>query len=210
MEILLHAGADPNNDHLGRTPLGEACARRDCGMVRTLIRAGADKHKTTEAGSPLCIAISELFPEVVRVLLEERVNPNERDGFRATCALHLAVEKGSREIVRLLLAAGANPNSRTSPNDSILHVACKSKRLDLILTLLLAGTEIEPSIHQWLLQHRMPHLLHPQIAFASGTHSRLGSASAIQLLTGFPQLLHFITFHSLPSGLTLKKPPELP
>ncbi|XP_064478723.1 ankyrin repeat domain-containing protein 54-like [Ornithodoros turicata] len=79
--------------------------------------------------------------EVVRCLLEERVNPCAADERKRT-ALHFASCKGNIEIVNLLLEYGANPNQKDIVGNTPLHLAVCTNHTEVITALLRAGTDV--------------------------------------------------------------------
>ena len=62
----------------------------------------------------LMLAVADNNPELARVLLTGRANPNKPYLVHAKLPLQLAVEERNAEIVRLLLDHGADPNQRWS------------------------------------------------------------------------------------------------
>jgi ankyrin repeat protein len=80
----------------------------DARAVELGIRAGIDVTKalTPDSPTPLGLAISGGFPDVVRLLLAAGADPNATIG-RGSTALSMAVDKKYREIVHMLLDGGA-------------------------------------------------------------------------------------------------------
>jgi ankyrin repeat protein len=92
IRTLLELGADPNpQDHIGFPPLIAAlsCSR-------------------SQPGSPARPDV----PEILKLLLEFKADPNQR-GINDYTALHMAVAERNQTAVQLLLQAGADPRLRT-------------------------------------------------------------------------------------------------
>jgi ankyrin repeat protein len=107
-ELLLEAGAKPNEEVSGLTPLAFAASSGDEEMMRFLVAHGADvNHKSAGIGQTALIsAILAAKIESVRTLIELKadVNAKMKDG---DTPLKLAQKGDQEEIVALLKAAGA-------------------------------------------------------------------------------------------------------
>ena len=62
-------------------------------------------------------------PDVVRLLLEHDVDPDELCGERGESAVHLAACSGATEAVRLMLDAGSDVNNLTSVDETLIWLA---------------------------------------------------------------------------------------
>jgi hypothetical protein len=97
-------------------------------FIRTLLEIGADPNRPVDDGFPPLIAAltcTRAVPgstprtdvnEIVRLLLEHGVDPNQR-GINDYTALHMAVAEGNALAVQILLDAGADPEIRTRIDD---------------------------------------------------------------------------------------------
>jgi ankyrin repeat protein/HEAT repeat protein len=107
----LRAGASPEGDDEGETPLYRAALTNEPGIVRLLLAAGADPARGSgeEAGDlPLCGAACGGHAEVVRALLAGGARADQAEAYGFT-ALDWAVRLGHAETVRILLEHGADP-----------------------------------------------------------------------------------------------------
>ena len=97
-------------------------------FIRTLLDIGADPNAPADDGFPPLIAAltcTRATPgstprsdvvDIVRLLLERGVDPNQR-GINDYTALHMAVAERNALAVQLLLDAGADPDLRTRIDD---------------------------------------------------------------------------------------------
>ena len=77
LHLLLEARANPEDD---TGALGMACENDHPEVVGLLLKAGADKNRSTHQGrTPLHAAAYNHSVEAVRLLLEARADPNRRD-----------------------------------------------------------------------------------------------------------------------------------
>jgi cytohesin len=116
VELLLERKANPNPAPLPTsregisvnqtTPLRVAVVAGREDLVQALIKAGADVNARENDGStPLKLAVAGRNLAIVRLLLENKANPNVSPNPLFTAAQH-----PSGEMVKLLLAYGADPN----------------------------------------------------------------------------------------------------
>ena len=122
VKLLLDSWADPNVSNFGVhwTPLHRAAYSGQEVAVKLLLEAGADVNKANSNGStPLHLAISwgskhmvELIldgqKDVVRLLLENGADPNNKESLCGCTPLYLASVKGYEDIVKILLVGGAS------------------------------------------------------------------------------------------------------
>jgi ankyrin repeat protein len=107
---LLDAGANPDLQGRGFSPLGMAALRGHVQIVRLLLRAGADiDRKSSDGNTPIIAATIMHRTDVVRELLSYRPDPSiwNREG---RVSLGIAVEEGYKDIVVSMLEAGVDPN----------------------------------------------------------------------------------------------------
>lgn len=119
VKLLIDNGADVNKRNCsGSTALYGALDSEKWGVIKNqslklvalLINAGADVNvKDFHGSSPLSIAAARGYYDIVRLLLENGVNVNERsdDPFGGSTALDMAEMGGHRNIMNLLRAYGA-------------------------------------------------------------------------------------------------------
>ena len=84
VRLLLAAGADPNGDGSGNTPLYSAARQGAAEMVGVLLEAGADPNPPTRGTSPLAAAIRSGHTDVVRLLEAAGAEADTRTGDGAT------------------------------------------------------------------------------------------------------------------------------
>jgi ankyrin repeat protein len=111
LEVLIAAGGDVNAvDDIGYTPLKHAVMGRKPESIRMLVAKGAKVNqaptKVNAGETALHIAIGRGFPDIVKVLLELKANPNAKSEYEGT-PLQLAQKGDQDDIVAILKAAGA-------------------------------------------------------------------------------------------------------
>jgi ankyrin repeat protein len=130
VKVLLAAGANPDDDCYGSTPLGDA-ARGDLEIARLLIEAGATVGK---GSSPMILDACQAGDlKIIRLLLEHGASANTkyevgrgstRDKILLT-PLKSAAESGRIDAVVFLIAHGADVNAKLPNDDTALHAAAK-------------------------------------------------------------------------------------
>lgn len=133
---------DPCNqkDSRGFTPLHYAASQGFDKIVVLLIHYGADagisgKYEQTAS----TVAAEAGREDVMRVLLENRIDPNEC--VSGWTLLHCAAKEGHVGMVQLLLDHGAHVDSKTPFNGTALHVAITHQRVEVIELLLRSGAD---------------------------------------------------------------------
>jgi len=81
-------------------------------------------------------------PQKVRLLLNQKVHPDEKDKEHGETSLMLASEKGYFYITQLLLTAGANINARDNMGRTALMHAAVAGRTEVLQLLLDSGASI--------------------------------------------------------------------
>ena len=130
--FLIEKGADINaKNSMGLTPLNTA---RTPELALFLIEKGADLDSKSEDGyTPLVVRISEIAS-----FLEEKTadyNADKVDGYNYFIGQDF-------NISRLLIEKGANVNQNTQKGETLLSVAIKSSRLDIVSWLIGKGANV--------------------------------------------------------------------
>jgi ankyrin repeat protein len=118
------------NDTTGNlTVLQEAVSKGQLGIVRSILKAGADVNKeSAEVKSPLILAALIGRADIVELLLDAgaSANPPEEKPMM-TALLCAAVSSGDRSapMFRLLLGAGAGVDAREPDGRTALHTASR-------------------------------------------------------------------------------------
>jgi ankyrin repeat protein len=143
VRILLENGADANLRTLFRgklwSPLAQAAAVGDLGLIRLLIAWGADPAAQGPMllGTPLMAAVEAGQSAAARALIAAGADVNARDNWGRS-ALSLAVERGDEAMIALLREAGT-----VEPDEKERRMAIAAKRGDLteVRALLAAGAD---------------------------------------------------------------------
>ena len=122
--ILLKAGAKPNLMGTRSSPLDMAAFHGRLTIASLLIEHGADPNLPANDGigwPPLFVAINQIQPSIVKLLLQKGANPNIQI-YTEDTALFKAIDCGSGTpdseekqllMVEMLIQHGANPNIKT-------------------------------------------------------------------------------------------------
>ncbi|MBV9503788.1 MAG: ankyrin repeat domain-containing protein [Acidobacteriia bacterium] len=111
VKMLLAAGANPKlANRYGVTPLSEAAAVGNAGIIEALLQGGADaKALTTADGETvLMTAARSGNPDAVRILLDHGADMNAKESYRGQTALMWAAAERHAGVVKLLLERGAD------------------------------------------------------------------------------------------------------
>ncbi|KAI9927077.1 hypothetical protein MW887_003460 [Aspergillus wentii] len=128
----------------GATPLYYAVSQRHTDIVRLLLLHGANPEARKTSGCPLVQTAAGVdCIEIVRLLLDKKVDVNARNYKDGWAALHAASKIGNTEIIKLLLEHGAFPDIPLRQPDSKtpLHLAIESQKLEAAETLLQYGAD---------------------------------------------------------------------
>lgn len=126
---LLENGANPNAySSFGWTPLMFAAYRGDLQTLKTLINFGANVNPRIYNVN--IIACNSNNTEVIRFLLENGANVNER-GFYGSTPLIAGVKTGNVEIVKLFLDYNADVNACDHLGNTALYYAIELKHKDI-------------------------------------------------------------------------------
>jgi excisionase family DNA binding protein len=129
-------------DKGGKCSFHQAVQCDHVAKARELLSAGANVKEEDDSWlqSPMGVAIWNDSVEMVQLLLESKVNPNEqdeisqgRDGpYGGDTPLHDAVHKGSVKMVKLLLAHGADPDIQNAQGLSPIELAKRRDQTHLV------------------------------------------------------------------------------
>ncbi|XP_033016273.1 nuclear factor NF-kappa-B p105 subunit isoform X1 [Lacerta agilis] len=147
---LLDVVADLNADDvlnvrndLYQTPLHLAVITKQAGVVKDLLRAGADVSLLDRYGnSVLHLAAKQGDEKVLSMLLSHKETSLMRDlpNGEGLAVIHLAVMANSVSCLRLLIAAGADVNAQEQKSGrTALHLAVEQGNISLAGCLLLEG-----------------------------------------------------------------------
>jgi ankyrin repeat protein len=110
--------------------------------IKALIALGVNFHEEKNATIPLFFAVKEGRYNIVRVLLENKANPDTT--VNKTPAIHAAVSAGRIDIVQALIDSGADINKTDGTGRTPLYVAiAENSHLDLIQLLLKHGADVD-------------------------------------------------------------------
>ncbi len=115
----------------GYSPLILACYRGNFVVAEFLIHNVKDINGSSKMGTPLMAAVVKRNTEIVKLLLENKANPNISD-VNGTTALLYAVQFKNYEIVAMLIQAKANPDMKDNRGNSALDYAILSNDDKLI------------------------------------------------------------------------------
>lgn len=149
VRLLINNGADVGaKNNRGETPLHVLVERRGSKdyrkrMIVLLLNAGADiEAKTREHGrTPLYIAAGALRLDLVKFLLEHGANPaNIEDLHVQFIVASISLDK--TELTKWLQINAPDINAKNGNGESLLHVAVKSRKKDLVEILLEMGIDV--------------------------------------------------------------------
>ncbi|KAL3285690.1 hypothetical protein HHI36_000221 [Cryptolaemus montrouzieri] len=112
-----------------------ACAGQ-LGVVKTLVKAGADvNHPTKTNSTPLRAACFDGRLDIVKYLISHDADISIANKYNNTC-LMIAAYKGHADVVGFLLENGANPDERALCGATALHFAAECGHVDVVKELL--------------------------------------------------------------------------
>ncbi|CAM9466790.1 unnamed protein product, partial [Choristocarpus tenellus] len=132
-----HAALNAKNIQ-GRTPLLEACYRKDITLATRLIQEGASVDIPDEKGyNPLHASISwDMSLVLVPLLIEAGAPLDREDAGEGITPLHIACRVGNLNAVCVLLEAGADATRRMKSGYTPLHLAVAHGKASVVSTLL--------------------------------------------------------------------------
>lgn len=145
VSFLIFCGANTNLRSTSRpyfSPLHFACVCRSEKVAKILIKNGASINYEATDGPPLVYAIMANQQEIVRLLLENKADPNVKYQNILPC-LHLAVtsSSGSIEIPSLLISYSADVNSTDKFGRTPLQLALQSRKQQIADLLIANGAK---------------------------------------------------------------------
>jgi len=114
-EDCIRKGADPNLPVNGMMPIHKASSLGHSGMIRLLIRKGADANAQDDSGrTALHWAVKSKQPEALRALAA--CHPDfEKPDIKGMTPLHKAISMDDEYLAELVLKYGANVDTPTRP-----------------------------------------------------------------------------------------------
>jgi ankyrin repeat protein len=142
--IYQAAPVDERGGSMDETALTIAARHGNLGIVKTLLKAGADINARTKYGdTPLTAATCFCHANVAEYLIERGADVNvKNDGYGST-PLMLASECNDVEIVKALINKGANVNEKNKKGANALTAATIKGHKEVVRVLLDAGASAE-------------------------------------------------------------------
>lgn len=143
---LLREGApvDQRGGFMNETALIIASRHGNLGIVRTLLKAGADINARTKYGdTALTAATYFCHPHVAEFLLQHDAEVNVKNYGYGSTPLMLAVECGDLAIVKALISNGAHVNEKNKRGMTALIPASVKGHTEIVQLLLDASANLE-------------------------------------------------------------------
>lgn len=120
----------------GYLPLTLACYHRNYDVVNFLVDKVDDINANGDRGTPLMAAVFKKDLPIVKLLLENKANPNIKD-VNGSTAMHYATMFKSYDIIKLLVNADSDFTIKDNNGKSALDFAkaYRDEKLNSILTL---------------------------------------------------------------------------
>ncbi|KAK3879355.1 hypothetical protein Pcinc_016071 [Petrolisthes cinctipes] len=131
----------------GASPLWCAAGAGHLGVVKMLVRAGANvNHPTKTNSTPLRAACFDGRLDIVKYLTDHDANIHITNKYNNTC-LMIAAYKGHVDVVQFLLELGANPDEKAHCGATALHFAAECGHVRIVQELLSHGAKITKNEH---------------------------------------------------------------
>ncbi|ROT76986.1 protein fem-1 homolog B [Penaeus vannamei] len=131
----------------GASPLWCAAGAGHLGVVKMLVRNGADvNHPTKTNSTPLRAACFDGRLDIVKYLTDHYANIHITNKYNNTC-LMIAAYKGHVDVVQFLLELGANPDEKAHCGATALHFAAECGHVKIVKELLAHGAKITKNEH---------------------------------------------------------------
>ena len=144
INVLLNAGADPNNTDADGDICLHYAARKywPTEVIQAVIGHGGDVNSTNKKNvTALMIACENGHKDAINVLFNAGADPNITDDVGATCIYHAVLAGCYKDVLEAIVNHGADVNVTNKNNKTALMVACDKGNKDAINVLLNAGAD---------------------------------------------------------------------
>jgi ankyrin repeat protein len=143
VKLLIDNGSEINvKDRNGRLPLHMAGKSGKASVVKYLLEKGQNVNDQTIFGYT-ALFMSVNFPEVIRILVEQKGVKVDLPDFKGHTPLQYAIQSKQLESIAFLIKGGANINQKDSNGYSPLHFAISSGNEEIALHLIKLGADIK-------------------------------------------------------------------
>ena len=131
------------------TPLAEAVAARQPGIVKILLAHGANANRQDANGMQTLLTLAFFVHDaaVMQALLQGGANPNGAITSQGMTPLMLSARAGEITMVQALMAHGANANARARDGKTVLMQAVSGGHLPTIKYLVAHGADVNAKAH---------------------------------------------------------------